>query len=106
MMGGVYKMDIVMLIIGGILIILGILNCFGFFGFLYGGGNVEADESHRRQYYCFLGAGTILTGVSLCLTGLLNLLLQMDLYLVLIVGVLASIGIIGYGQAKFGKKHL
>lgn len=99
-------MDIVMLIIGGILIILGILNCFGFFGFLYGGGNVEADESHRRQYYCFLGAGTIIMGVSLCLTGLLNLLFQLDLYSVLIAGILVGISITGYGQAKFGKKHL
>lgn len=99
-------MDIVMVVIGGILIIMGILTCFGLFGFMYGGGKIEADENHKRQYYCFLGAGTMIMGASSCVTGILNLLFQLDLYIVLIIGILVGIILTSHGQTKYGKKRL
>ena len=99
------------ILIGAVCIVIGILNCFGNISMLHSYHRKRIPEEKRLAFGKWVGAGTILIGISLVAMGILSYLavhLQNNVYqtvgnAVLIAGFVLGIGISFFAMIKYNK---
>ena len=103
--------NIVSILIGVVCITIGILNCSGNVSMLHSYHRSRVSEEDLPSFGKWVGAGTILIGISLVAMGILSYLavhLQNNVYqtvgnAVLIAGFVLGIGISFFAMIKYNK---
>lgn len=95
---------IVMTILGVTLTVLGIVNIAGNISTIHSYNRKNVTENNQKAYGRFVGSGTASIGVSLIITGILQIFCYKEYwFFILLVGTIIGILLILYAQFKYNK---
>ena len=92
------------LLIGGVLIVLGITNIKGNISSIHWYNRRKVSERDIPKYRKCVGSGTLIMGVSMMLSALLEVILKTTIFdYIVLTGYVVGLAIILYGQFKYNK---
>lgn len=95
---------IFMLIFGICIIVLGVLNYKGNISSIHWYNRTRITKENSKKYGETVGLGTIIIGVSLTITAILQMVFEIkSLWLITLVGVIIGLVFPLYGQFKYNK---
>lgn len=95
---------IFMIIFGICIIVLGILNYKGNISSIHWYNRTRIAKENSKKYGEAMGLGTIIIGVSLIITAILQMIFDIEsLWLITLVGVIVGLVFLLYGQFKYNK---
>ena len=95
---------IAMILLGTILTIIGILNIRGNISSIHWYNRRKITEENRKPYGRLVGSGTVVIGLSLIITGILQLLSEQEYYFyIILAGALVGLVLIFWAQFKYNK---
>ena len=95
---------IFMIIFGICIIVLGILNYKGNISSIHWYNRTRITKENSKKYGEAMGFGTIIIGVSLTITAILQMIFEIaSLWLITLVGVIVGLVFLLYGQFKYNK---
>ncbi len=93
-----------MLIFGICIIILGVLNYKGNISSIHWYNRTRITKENSKKYGETMGLGTIIIGVSLTITVILQIIFDIgSLWIITLVGVIIGLVFLLYGQFKYNK---
>lgn len=95
---------VAMILFGAILTIIGILNIRGNISSIHWYNRRKITEENQKPYGRLVGSGTVVIGLSLIITGILQMLSKQEYYFYIIpAGVLVGLVLILWAQFKYNK---
>lgn len=95
---------IVMIILGIILIITGIINISGNISTIHWYNRKNVTDDNQKSYGKLIGFGTSSIGISLVVTGILQLLYYKEFWFyIILIGIILGVFLILYSQFKYNK---
>lgn len=95
---------IIMLITGILILVIGIYTYKGNINLIHWYNRTKINKSNSKQYSKFMGIGTIIIGISIVLTSSLQMILKLEnIYYITIIGIVAGLALMLYGQIKYNK---
>ena len=92
------------LLIGSVFIVLGITNIKGNISSIHWYNRRKVAESEIPKYGKCVGSGTLIMGVSMMLSALLEVILKTTIFdYIVLTGYVVGLAIILYGQFKYNK---
>ena len=95
---------IFMIIFGICIIVLGLFNYKGNISSIHWYNRTKITKENSKKYGEAMGLGTIIIGVSLTITAILQMIFEIaSLWLITLVGVIIGLVFLLYGQFKYNK---
>ncbi len=95
---------IFMVLMGICFIVLGIMNYKGNINSIHFYNRKKITEATRKPYGKLMGIGTVIIGLGLIITGILEMFAELEnLYYIMLVSIVIGIIIMLYAQIKYNK---
>ncbi len=96
--------NIIAIILGIIIIIIGIMNCLGHIEMVHSYNRKKITEETRKPYGRAIGTGGIIIGFGVSACSLIEIFFKNDIvYIGLVAMCVIGLGFILYGQIKYNK---